>query len=227
MERMSGKLKIFALSLLVCGMCMAQSGTGSLFAKTVDRLKADGPSLVTGSATVSYGDMSGVQNFELSLSGSRFHIVLDDGETTAWFDSKTLWNGADYGNGIEEIYISNPSSEEVVLLNPSELLKRADSFKVTQKGKDTFIMEPKKNGEKVLGLSKVTVKVNPETFRPVQIDFMQDSNDPKGARNVREELPVSTTSIRISGWKPNQKFTDSMFTCPVDKYPEAEIIDLR
>ena len=122
---------------------------------------------------------------------------------------------------------SHTMGPERICLRFKEMYPEADSFKVTQKGKDTFIMEPKKNGEKVLGLSKVTVKVNPETFRPVQIDFMQDSNDPKGARNVREELPVSTTSIRISGWKPNQKFTDSMFTCPVDKYPEAEIIDLR
>ncbi len=209
---LSLKLKTFVMTVLLCGSVMAQSGEGSLFSRTVSRLKADGPSLVSGTATLNYGDNTDVQDFVLSVSGSKFLLVLEDGETTAWFDSKTLWNGADYGDGIEEIYISNPSPEEVVLLNPAELMKRADSFRITQKGSDSFVMEPKEKGGTVLGISKVTIRVNTQTSRPERIDLVQDD---------------SSVSIRIERWLPEQKFSDAMFTCPVDKYPSAEIVDLR
>lgn len=209
---LSRKIKTLAMAALMCCNVMAQSGEGSLFSKTMSRLETDGPSQISGTATINYGDNTDVQDFELSVSANKFKLVLEEGETTAWFDSKTLWNGADYGDGIEEIYISNPTPEEVVLLNPAELMKHSDSFKITQKGKDTFIMEPKKKGETVLGVSKVTIRVDVQTSRPVQIDLEQDD---------------STVSARISSWKPNQKFADSLFTCPTGKYPSAEIIDLR
>lgn len=212
MKTVFRKLKMLAAALFVCGTVVAQSGAGSLFAKTVSLIDSYGPSVVSGTATINYADNTDVVDFELSVSGEKFHLVLEEGETTAWFDSKTLWNGADYGDGIEEIYISNPSPEEVVLLNPAELLKRADSFKITQKGTDSFVMEPGTDSGTVLGISKVTVRVDTNTSSPVRIDLVQDD---------------STVSIRIKSWKPGQKFPASLFTCPVDKYPSAEIIDLR
>ncbi len=199
--------------MLMCTVGFAQkNGASDLFAGTMSRLEADGPSVVCGSVTMTDGDNTGIQDFELSLSGSKFFLVLEDGETMAWFDSKTLWSGYDYGDGIEEIYISNPTPDEVAIVNPSELLRRSGDFSISQKGTDTFIMEPRVQGETVMGVSKVTVRVDLQTMRPVGIDM--DVND-------------SRVSIRISGWKPNCKFQNSMFTCPLDRYPDAEIVDLR
>lgn len=205
-------IKVLVMAALTCVPVMSQSRDEGLFARTMSRLETDGPSLVSGTATVNYGDNTDVQDFELSLSGNRFFLVLEDGETMAWFDSKTLWSGYDYGDGIEEIYISNPTPDEVAVINPSELLRRSDDFRISPKGADTFIMEPRVQGGTVLGVSKVTVRVDLQTMRPVSLDM--DMND-------------SRVSIRISSWKPNRNFQSSMFTCPLDEYPNAEIVDLR
>jgi len=213
-------IAVLAQLFFLPACCLAQSGAGSLFAKTAAQLEKDGASIVKGSSTSSYGESTAVQDFDLSLSGDKFFMVLEDGETTAWFDSKTLWNAADYGDGIEEIYISVPTQDDVILLNPSRLLSSADMFKITEKGKDTFVMEPKKKGELVFGLSKATVRVNTQTFRPVQIDLVLGGSG-------KTDNSIGTVSLRIQSWQPGQKFQDTMFTCPVSKYPDAEIIDLR
>ena len=208
------RIIIFTWVMLMAIGAMAQNG--KLLSSTLERVEKDGASVITGSATVSGPAGNDVMDFSLSLAGNRFLLNIDDGETIIWYDSKTLWRGADYGDGIEEIYISTPIGGETAMLNPAELLRQHAGFKLAESGQDSFSLTSTSADGTTHGISKINVKADPATMRPKAIDM-----------TMGQGQSATVASVRISEWKPGQKFSDTMFTCPVKDYPDAEIIDLR
>lgn len=208
------RLTILVSAMLMTIGTMAQNGR--LLSSTLERVEKDGASVITGSATVSGPAGNDVMDFSLSLSGNRFLLNIDDGETIIWYDSKTLWRGADYGDGIEEIYISTPVGGETAMLNPAELLRQHAGFKLTESGQDSFALTSTSADGTTHGISSINVKTDPSTMRPKAVDM-----------TMGQGQSATVASVRIAEWKPGQKFEDSMFTCPVKDYPDADIIDLR
>lgn len=204
-------LIIFALCILPLS---AQNSADKLLQNTVSKLKKDGGILMTLDAAIRNEGTTEHSDVEIKISAANFYARLDD--NTIWFDGKTMWNGKDFGDGIEEIYITEPTPEEKTRYDIIGLIDRHQGFSVSGNGTDTFILTASNPERSVEGISKVTIKVDAATYaiQDIQVEFDQ-------------ELGMISASAKVTEYKPQQKFDKTAFTCPVKDYKDAEVIDLR
>jgi len=204
--------------LLIFSLCIlplsAQNSAEKLLQKTVSKLQKDGGIAMTLDAEIKYEHGTDRIDLTLKMSGNSFYAQEDD--NTMWFDGKTLWNGKDFGDGIEEIYITEPTPEEKARYDIINLLGKHQGFSVSGNGTDTFTLTASNAERSVEGIRSVTVQVDPATlvFKTLSITFA-------------EELGNISAKILVTDYKAGQTFDKKTFTCPVSDYKDAEIIDLR
>ena len=204
--------------LLIFSLCIlplsAQNSAEKLLQKTVSKLQKDGGIAMTLDAEIKYEHGTDRVDLTLKMSGNSFYAQEDD--NTMWFDGKTLWNGKDFGDGIEEIYITEPTPEEKARYDIINLLGKHQGFSVSGNGTDTFTLTASNAERSVEGIRSVTVQVDPATlvFKTLNITFA-------------EELGNISAKILVTDYKTGQTFDKKTFTCPVSDYKDAEIIDLR
>ena len=204
--------------LLLFSLCIlplsAQNSAEKLLQKTVSKLQKDGGISMTLDAEIKYEHGTDRVDITLKMSGNSFYAQEDD--NTMWFDGKTLWNGKDFGDGIEEIYITEPTPEEKARYDIVTLLGKHQGFSVSGNGSDTFTLTASNAERSVEGIRCVTVQVDPATlaFKNLSISFA-------------EELGNISAKILVTDYKAGQSFDKKTFTCPVSDYKDAEIIDLR
>ncbi|MBR5158827.1 MAG: hypothetical protein IKW84_04505 [Bacteroidaceae bacterium] len=204
--------------LLIFSLCIlplsAQNSAEKLLQKTVSKLQKDGGIAMTLDAEIKYEHGTDRIDLTLKMSGNSFYAQEDD--NTMWFDGKTLWNGKDFGDGIEEIYITEPTPEEKARYDIINLLGKHQGFSVSGNGTDTFTLTASNAERSVEGIRSVTVQVDPATlvFKTLSITFA-------------EELGNISARILVTDYKAGQTFDKKTFTCPVSDYKDAEIIDLR
>ena len=203
--------------LLIFSLCIlplsAQNSADKLLQKTVSKIQKDGGICMTLDVETRFE--SGTDRTDVTLKMANGCFVAQADEFTMWFDGKTLWNGKDFGDGIEEIYITEPTPEEKARYDVINLLGKHKGFSVSGNGTDTFILTAANAERSVEGIRSITVKVGPDaTPKSMQIEFDQELGD------------ISAT-VQITGFKANQKYDKSTFTCPVRDYKDAEIVDLR
>ena len=192
----------------------AQNSAEKLLQKTVSKMEKDGGISMSLEAEIKNEDSTDKINLTIKLTGTSFYVDEDD--NLMWFDGKTLWRGNDFGDGIEEIYITEPTPEEKARYDIVNLLSKHQGFSVSGNGTDTFILTASNTERSVEGIRSVTAKVDPQTyiFKTISIDFA-------------EELGNISATVQIKDYKPGQSFDRKTFTCPVSDYKDAEIIDLR
>ena len=192
----------------------AQGSAEQLLQKTVSKLEKDGGISMSLEAEIRNDDNTDQIDLTLKMSGTSFYVNEDD--NIMWFDGKTLWNGKDFGDGIEEIYITEPTPEEKARYDIINLLSKHTGFSISGNGTDTFILTASNAERSVEGIRSVTAKVDPQTyiFKNISIVFA-------------EELGNISAILQVTGYTPDQKFDKKTFTCPVKDYKDAEIIDLR
>ena len=192
----------------------AQNNAEKLLQQTVSKIQKDGAISMTLDAQIRYEHGTDRFDMVIRMSQGRFYVSADD--YTIWFDGKTMWNGKDYGDGIEEIYITEPTPEEKVRYDIVDLLGKHQGFSVSGSGTDTFILTATNAERSVEGIRSVTVQVDPATYIL------------KNARIVfAEGLGNMSANVQVTGYKSGQQFDKTAFTCPVNDYKDAEIIDLR
>ena len=157
-------------------------------------------------------EFGGTENGLLLLKGERFY--LNNGHIQSWYDGKTQWS---YAAETEEVNISNPTPEELQLINPYLILKNyKNDFDYIYKGSQTkngvkgheIVLTPKQsgNGETV----RIFISKN---YQPLAIKIEQNG------RTVSE--------INVTSYQSNQHLEDGMFRFNKSLYPNAEIIDMR
>ena len=205
---------VITILTLVCTLPLyAQKNAEQLLQNTVSKLQKDGGICLTLDVETRFE--SGTDRADSILKMADGCFVAQADEFTMWFDGKTLWNGKDFGDGIEEIYITEPTPEEKARYDVINLLGKHKGFSVSGNGTDTFILTAANAERSVEGIRSITVKVGPDaTPKSMQIEFDQELGD------------ISAT-VQITGYKANQKYDKSTFTCPVRDYKDAEIVDLR
>ncbi|MBO4724522.1 MAG: hypothetical protein J5596_04275 [Bacteroidaceae bacterium] len=205
-------LLIFTLCILPLS---AQNNADRLLQKTVSKLEKDGSISMKFEAEVKNEGTTDHIRLDLKLSpdGSFYASEYDN---TMWFDGKTMWRGNDFGDGIEEIYITEPTPEEKAKYDIIGLLRKHQGFSVSGNGNDTFILTASNAERSVEGISEVTVTVDPATYAIKSLSVQFD-----------QELGNISASAKVTEYSPGQKFDKSTFTCPVKEYTDAEIIDLR
>ena len=203
------------LSLICITPLWAQGNADKLLQKTVSKLEKDDGIFMKLDAEIKNDGNTDNIDIELKLSpNGSFYVMMDDNQM--WFDGKTIWNGKDYGDGIEEIYITEPTAQEKALYDIIGLLGKHQGYSLSGNGTETFILTASGQERSVEGLSKLTVNVDPKTYiiKSIQVEFDM-------------ELGNMSATARITEYKPEQKFAKTTFTCPVKDYKDAEIIDLR
>ena len=208
------KYLLFLMSVMGVLQLSAQNNAEKLLQKTVSKLEKDGDISISLEAEIKNDNNTDRIDLELKLSGISFYVQEDD--NFMWFDGKTLWRGNDFGSGIEEIYITEPTPEEKARYDIINLLRKHQGFSVSGNGSDTFTLTASNQEHSVEGIRSVSVKVDPKThsFKTISIVFAP-------------ELGNLSATVQIKGYVPDQKFDKKTFTCPVSDYKNAEIIDLR
>lgn len=192
----------------------AQNSAEKLLQNAVSKLQKDGGIAMTLDAAIRNEGTTEHTDMVIRMSGTSFYAQMED--NTLWYDGKTMWNGKDFGDGIEEIYITEPTPEEKARYDIISLIEKHQGFSVSGNGTDTFILTASNPERSVEGISKVTIKVDAGTYamRNIQVEF-------------DKELGGISASAKVTEYKPGQKFDKTAFTCPVKDYKDAEIIDLR
>lgn len=205
---------VITILTLICTLpLMAQKNAEQLLQKTVSKIQKDGG--ISLALDVETRFESGTDRTDVTLKMADGCFMAQADEFTMWFDGKTLWNGKDFGDGIEEIYITEPTPDEKARYDVVGLLGKHKGFSVSGNGTDTFILTASNAERSVEGIRKITVKVDFNALpQSLQIEFDQELGD-------------ITATVRITDYKPAQKYDKSTFTCPVRDYKDAEIVDLR
>lgn len=203
--------------LLIFSLCIlplsAQNSAEKLLQKTVTKIQKDGGICLTMDVETRFE--SGTDRTDITLKMADGCFMAQEDEFTLWFDGKTLWNGKDFGDGIEEIYITEPTPQEKARYDVVDLLGKHKGFSVSGNGTDTFILTASNAERNVEGIRKITVKVDSNAVpQSLQIEFDQ-------------ELGNISATVKITDYKPAQKYDKSTFTCPVKDFKDAEVIDLR
>ena len=158
--------------------------------------------------TTEDGSVSGT----LLLQGNKFQ--LNTPEMITWFDGTTQWS---YLPENEEVNITNPTEKEIQAVNPYVFL---DLYK---KGYRITMQESTLRDMPTYEVHLVAQRAE-IAAQELYIDVRKSDFCPLCVR-VRQENIWNRISIRqFSG---GQHFTAGDFTFPKEKYPEAELIDLR
>lgn len=159
--------------------------------------------------------LEGESQGTIHLKGDKF--VVKTPEVTTWFDGKTQWS---YMKGSEEVNVSNPTPEELQMINPYALLsiyQKGFSCKLgpvkSFRGNAVYEIVLTNNNRKQ-DLSCIIMYVLKDTYQPLFVLLQQ--------RNVKLR-----SEIMINNYQSNVSISDAAFTFDRKQYPNAEIIDLR
>ena len=208
------KVTLIILLFLTILPLSAQNSAEKLLQKAVSKLEKDGGIAMVLDAEIKTDDGTDRVNLTLKLSDKSFFAQEDN--NIMWFDGKTMWRGNDFGDGIEEIYITEPTTEEKARYDIVNLLGKHQGFSVSGNGTDTFTLTASNAERSVEGIRSVTATVDPKTYALKTVSIVFD-----------EELGNISAKIKVTDYTPNQIFDKKTFTCPVSDYKDAEIIDLR
>ncbi len=209
------------LTRFIFALCLAMFSTGIMAQKDARKVLDNAASKIRKSGNVKVdftatsftgtkeeGSISGT----LLLQGKKFQLTTPD--MVSWFNGKTEWT---YLPENDEVNITQPTDKEIQAVNPYVFL---DLYK---KGYRISMKESSLRGT-------ATYEVHLEAERSdmaaqeLYIDIRKSDNMPLCVR-VRQDKVWNRISVR--NFQGNQKFTDADFTFPRDRYPDAEIIDLR
>lgn len=207
------KILLFISTIIILPLS-AQNNAEKLLQKTVSKIEKDGGIAMRLACKTVFDDGSDFTQIELRMSGTCFYAQTD--QSTIWFDGKTMWRGNDFGDGIEEIYITEPTPEERARYDIINLLGKHKGFSVDGNGTDSFRLTASDSQHSVEGIKHLSILVDTKTYAPSLINI-----------HFSEELGDISARIQVITYTPGQTFDKKTFTCPVSDYKDAEIIDLR
>ena len=149
---------------------------------------------------------------ELWIKGEKFYLNCAGIQT--WYNGQTQWS---YVEANEEVNISTPTLEELQQINPYLLMKSYKSgYNYQYKGNRTInhqtgyeiVLTPLKQQD----ISSITLLISTE-YIPLYIKIEQNH--------------LSSVEFYITTFQESPDLSDEWFTFDKNKFPDAEIIDLR
>ena len=138
------------------------------------------------------------------------YVNLIEG-TKTWYNGKTMWT---YVKENDEVTVTEPEGNEMMTNNPYYFInsysKEYNAALVSSAGKVYELkLTPKKANEDV---KYVTLKLLKTSYQPLSLSIVMKN---------------SQMDIVLNSYKTNHSFKSSSFAFDKNKYPDAEIIDLR
>jgi outer membrane lipoprotein-sorting protein len=209
---------LFNLLVICCGSISAQT----ILNKTISMMDSEDGGII---ADFSYENNTssdlGIDDCFGQIKMKQNAFSINSTDIKLWFNGKTLWSYVP-DETVNEIYISTPEPQDLEYLNPYLILKNRKTFsfvseKATQtNGKNSYLIELKANKNEESGFqlfSKVQITVSASSYLPESV--------------VLTNAQGENMTISLKNCKKGQKLNNSDFTCPVNKFPEAEVIDMR
>lgn len=212
------KKTLFAIAMFMMAMgCYAQKDAAAK--KVLDATAAKLSSMKNIRSQFELSQFNGTNQSNETMKGTFFmsgkkYKVEAPGATTTWFDGKTQWV---YIPDNDEVNVSTPTKEEQATMNPYAFIGLYKS------GYNYTMTKSTASGTPVYEI-KLTAEKPGADIQEARLDITMDYI-PVSVR-VRQGKKT-WTRIRISNIQGKQKFSNNTFTFPADKYPTAEIIDLR
>lgn len=216
--------KISALLFNIFVICCSSISAQTILNKTISMMESeDGGIIADFSFENNTSSDLGIEDCFGQIKMKQNAFSINSADIKLWFNGKTLWSYIP-DETVNEIYISTPETQDLEYLNPYLILKNRKTFsfvseKATQtNGRSTYLIELKanKNKNEQSGFqlfSKVQITVSASTYLPEKV--------------VLTNAEGENMTISLSNGKKGQKLNINDFTCPVKKYPEAEVIDMR
>lgn len=210
---MTKKLIAILLSaLFTANVSHAQNGreAEALLDKVIDQLQhAAG---VTATFTLRGDDSNALHmEGELKMKGKKFYLNTQD--MTTWYDGKTMWS---YAKNINEVNITEPSTQELMSINPYYSLSHYKRFFGVSE------LKPARSGERQISLiptdrnnplSRIIITIATATLSPISFEITDQNKN--------------TTHISITDYNTKASLPAQTFIFTADKYPQTDIIDLR
>ena len=197
-------IAITALFLSAVSFAQDYKDAEALLDKAIAQFEKGGAEL---NGLVHYGD--GAYTLTLKMDHERFHAKVAD--FALWFNGKTQWLLRS-----NEIYISQPSSQEQLAVNPYLLMKHAKEYFDISKADSKQLPEGATAG----------IRLVPNSGSELQnVRFYFDKDN----RLVSLQASMqggNTADVVVTSFKNGIKYKESDFTCETKNY-DAEIIDMR
>ncbi len=203
---------ILTVAALALSITLPAQNAESIISSLINTIESKG---VRCEATIRNADEPDSQGMRASLIMKGERYSLKTPESTYWYDGRNLWNGIASGDEIIEVYITEPSDEEIVTTNPFILIKRHEGFAISVSENGTLVLKAKdqKNGSN--GVLSMTVRF--------KSDGQPSSIDVRSRLSAQMEANFSITINRYE----TGNVSDSEFNYPKSKWPDAQVIDLR
>lgn len=158
---------------------------------------------------------TGSSSGSICLKGDKF--VLEAGGITTWFDGHTQWS---YLASSDEVNVSEPTVDELQSLNPYAWLSLYRNGYHAELGK--------MNNSRESALYYKVILAATDKRRDVQsIVLLVSKKDYRPARIILQQRSGEQADIVITACTAGQNWPDSYFVFNKQKYPSAEVIDLR
>ncbi len=151
---------------------------------------------------------------EIQIKGNKFTLKTPD--MRIWFDGQTQWT---YMLRTEEVNVTNPQGEDLMLMNPALLLQDyKKGFKAEYVGESTstsgksaydVALSPRKKGD----IERIDLQVEKQSGLPASIRLTTKDG--------------MTTTIRIQNMQTGLNLPDNLFVFNTSDFPDVEVIDLR
>lgn len=207
--------KLFIILSFFCGITSAHSQDNGekILEQASTQIKKSGNIKATFIATSFVGtEEQGRTSGTMLLEDKKFQ--MNTPEMVVWYDGKTQWS---YVAENDEVNISEPTPHELQVINPyafMDLYKKGYNIttrKTTLRNQDVYEVHLIANNEDLL-TQEIYIDVKTSDYLPLCIR----------ARQGQEWHRIS-----IQKFEGKQKFSRQDFTFQQEKYPTAEVVDLR
>ena len=158
---------------------------------------------------VNQGSISGT----MDIQGKKFFMQTSEMQT--WFDGKTSWS---MQTGDSEVNMTEPTGTELQAMNPYafvDIYKHGFNYKM-------------KKGSLVNGKQGYKIYLTADNAKQeIREIYLEVDNQLNPVRVSMRQGKKQWVRIVVNSFTTGHKFADSLFTFPKDKYPDADIIDLR
>ena len=143
------------------------------------------------------------------IDNNRYALLMQD--MKVWCDGETQWS---YMREINEVYITDAAADEAQNLSPLYVMEHyRDGYSRSAVSKDGFTAVMLKAMNEDSDVECVLLLISEENYRLVSMIISMPG---QGA-----------VEIDLDGYVAKYGVDDDVFTCPLDDFREAEIIDMR
>lgn len=184
--------------------------------KAVDGLKSDlalhisfSYTLFDESGYAHYADNGSIK-MDTTTAGSERYVLLTD-PMKIWCDGETLWS---YASGSDEIYITDADSDDSHFFSPMRLMQLyKDGYKcsVTSDEKRYYVLLRATDAENMV--EEVQINLNVKTLRPEMLHLRMSEQ--------------GRVKVVITDYNPGSRLNNRVYSCPLEDYPDAEVVDMR